>query len=70
MKNGGVGYGKISHGGLSRRGARLSPAVRLQIATGKIKVTAQSPPPIHGLEHAFTGRGGVSIPPLPVSLRA
>ena len=24
----------------------------------------------HGLEQAFTGRGGVSIPPLPVSLRA
>ena len=43
VKNGGVGYGKIS--------SRAQPAwkkavesIRLQIASGKIKVTAQSPP--------------------------
>ena len=47
VKNGGVGYGKIS--------ARISPAlktavenIRKQIASGKIKVTAQSPPPTTG----------------------
>ena len=68
VKNGGVGYGKIS--------TRSQPVVeaghrdvRTQIATGKIKVTAQSPPPTIGLgANAFAGRGGVSIPPLPVSL--
>ena len=43
VKNGGVGYGKIS----SRTQASWRKAlagVRLQIATGKIKVTQQSPP--------------------------
>src|SRR5688572_6378455 len=47
VKNGGVGYGKIS--------ARISPAlktavenIRKQIASGKIKVTAQSPPATTG----------------------
>jgi basic membrane protein A and related proteins len=44
VKNGGVGYGKIS----SRAQASWKKAVagiRLQIATGKIKVTATAPPP-------------------------
>ncbi len=47
VKNNGVGYGKIS--------TRAQPSwrkamagLRLQIATGKIKVTAQSPPPTTG----------------------
>jgi basic membrane protein A and related proteins len=44
VKNGGVGYGKIS----SRAQASWKKAlagIRLQIATGKIKVTATAPPP-------------------------
>jgi basic membrane protein A and related proteins len=44
VKNGGVGYGRIS----SRAQASWKKAVagiRLQIATGKIKVTATAPPP-------------------------
>jgi basic membrane protein A and related proteins len=47
VKNGGVGYGKIS--------ARIAPAlktavenIRKQIASGKIKVTAQAPPATTG----------------------
>jgi basic membrane protein A and related proteins len=47
VKNNGVGYGRLS--------TRVQPSwrkalagVRLQIATGKIKVTAQAPPPISG----------------------
>ena len=47
VKNGGVGYGKIS--------TRAQPSwrkaiesIRTQIASGKIKVTAQSPPPTSG----------------------
>jgi basic membrane protein A len=47
VKNGGVGYGKIS--------TRISPALKLavenirkQIASGKIKVTAQAPPATSG----------------------
>ena len=68
MKNGGVGYGKISHQAPAAL-KKAVEAIREQIASGKIKVTAQSPPRHDGLEHAFAGRGGVSIPPLPVSLR-
>jgi basic membrane protein A and related proteins len=47
VKNDGVGYGKIS----SRAQASWKTAVesiRKQIASGKIKVTAQAPPPITG----------------------
>jgi basic membrane protein A and related proteins len=47
VKNGGVGYGRLS--------TRVQPSwrkallgVRAQIATGKIKVTQQAPPPVSG----------------------
>ena len=47
LRNGGVGYGKIS----TRAQASWKKAVesvRVQIATGKIKVTAQTPPKTGG----------------------
>ena len=47
VKNDGVGYGKIS----TRAQASWKTAVesvRKQIASGKIKVTAQAPPPVNG----------------------
>ena len=65
MKNSGVGYGKIS--------SRAQPVVeegladvRAQIATGKIKVTAATPPPANGLRNRVYRKGRVSSPPLPV----
>ena len=57
VKNGGVGYGKIS----TRTQASWRKAlagVRLQIASGKIKVTQQSPPAVGlGLRVHRKGRG-------------
>ena len=43
VKNGGVGYGKISSKA-QPSWKRAVEGVRLQIASGKIKVTAQAPP--------------------------
>ena len=47
VKNGGVGYGKLSTA-VQPSWRKALAGVRLQIATGKIKVTQQSPPPING----------------------
>ena len=47
VKNNGVGYGKISTRAQASWRKALA-GVRLQIASGKIKVTQQSPPPVNG----------------------
>ena len=47
VKNNGVGYGKLSTA-VQPSWRKALAGVRLQIATGKIKVTQQSPPPING----------------------
>jgi basic membrane protein A len=47
VKNGGVGYGKISSNA-QPSWAKAVESVRKQIAAGIIKVTAQSPPPTSG----------------------
>ena len=64
MKNNGVGYGKISTRAQASWRKALA-GVRLQIATGKIKVTQQSPP-AYGYGLCVYRKGRVSIPPLPV----
>jgi basic membrane protein A len=47
VKNGGVGYGNLS-AAVQPSWRKALAGVRLQIASGKIKVTQQSPPPING----------------------
>jgi basic membrane protein A len=47
VKNGGVGYGKIS-AGAQPSWKKAIESVRVQIASGKIKVTAQAPPATTG----------------------
>ena len=47
VKNGGVGYGRLSTG-VQPSWRRALLGVRAQIATGKIKVTQTAPPPISG----------------------
>ena len=62
VKNGGVGYGRLStRGPASWRRALLG--VRAQIATGKIKVTQTAPPPVSGQLLVCRSGAGFRTPP-------
>ena len=71
VRNGGVGYGKISTKA-QPSWKKAVESVRVQIATGKIKVTAQAPPGVEArlvaaAPNGTSAEGRVSSPPLAVS---